>query len=186
MDARTDLRQRYCVFDTPIGLCGVAWSERGLTRLRLPEASRSAIEKRLARSGHPDAPPPRIEQVIADVQCYLTGTHVDFSSVALDFTDVVPFHRQVYEAAREVAWGRTASYGDLARQIGSPGEAREVGQALGRNPVTIIVPCHRILTSGGRIGGFSAYGGTTTKERLLSLEGVRVGVDADAPMLPGF
>jgi methylated-DNA-[protein]-cysteine S-methyltransferase len=186
MDARTDLRQRYCVFDTPIGPCGVAWSERGLTRLRLPEASRSAIEKRLAHTARADDPPPRIAQVIADVQRYLTGQRVDFASVALDFTDVVPFHRQVYEAARQVCWGRTASYGDLARQIGSPGEAREVGQALSRNPVTIIVPCHRILTSGGRIGGFSAHGGTSTKQRLLSLEGVRVGVDPDAPLLPGF
>ena len=186
MDARTDFRQRYCVFDTPIGACGIAWSEHGLTRLQLPASSRSATEKRLARSAQPDAPPPRIAEVIDEVQRYLTGTKVEFSSVALDLPDVVPFHSKVYDAARSVGWGRTASYGDLARQIGAPGEAREVGQALARNPIPIIIPCHRILTSDGKIGGFSAYGGTTTKERLLSLEGVRVGVDADAPMLPGF
>jgi methylated-DNA-[protein]-cysteine S-methyltransferase len=186
MDARSDFRQRYCLFDTPFGACGVAWSEHGLTRLQLPASVRSATEKRLARAAHADAPPPRVAEVIAEVQRYLTGTKVEFSSVALDLPDVVPFHRKVYDAARSIGWGRTASYGDLARQIDAPSEAREVGQALSRNPIPIIIPCHRILTSDGKIGGFSAYGGTTTKERLLSLEGVRVGVDADAPLLPGL
>jgi methylated-DNA-[protein]-cysteine S-methyltransferase len=186
MHARSDFRQRYCVFDTPIGPCGVAWSEHGLTRLQLPASSRSATEKRLTLAARPEAPPPRVEQVIADIQRYLAGTKVEFSSVALDLPDVAPFHRQVYDAARSVGWGRTASYGDLARQIGVPGEAREVGQALARNPIPIIVPCHRIVTSDGKIGGFSAPGGASTKERLLALEGVRVGVDADAPLLPGF
>lgn len=186
MDARSDFHQRYCVFDTPIGPCGVAWSEHGLTRLQLPASSRSATEKRLALAARPETPPSSVEQVIADLQRYLTGTKIEFSSVTLALPDVAPFHRQVYDAARSVGWGRTASYGDLARQIGAPAEAREVGQALARNPVAIIVPCHRIVTSDGKIGGFSAPGGASTKERLLALEGVRVGVDADAPLLPGF
>ena len=186
MDARTEARQRYCVFDTPIGACGVAWSEHGVTRLQLPASSRSATEARLARGARADEPPPSVAAVIAEVQRYLGGTQVDFASVALDLPDVVPFHRRVYDAARAVGWGCTASYGDLAREIGTPGEAREVGQALARNPVPLIVPCHRILTSDGKLGGFSAPGGTATKERLLALEGVRVGVDPDAPLLPGF
>jgi methylated-DNA-[protein]-cysteine S-methyltransferase len=186
MDARTAFRKRYCVFDTPIGPCGVAWSEHGLTRVQLPETSRGATELRLARSAHPDAPPPRIAALIAELQHYLAGTKVEFAAVALDMPDIAPFQRQVYDAARGVGWGCTASYGDLAREIGAPSEAREVGQALARNPIPIIVPCHRILTSDGKIGGFSAPGGTATKERLLALEGVRIGVDADAPLFPGF
>jgi methylated-DNA-[protein]-cysteine S-methyltransferase len=186
MDARTDLRQLYCVFDTPIGACGIAWNEHGITRFRLPEATRAATERRMARGAQPSEPPPRIADLIADVLRYLSGIKVDFTSVALDLPDVVPFHRQVYDAARAVRWGCTVSYGDLAREIGAPGEAREVGQALARNPIPLIVPCHRILTSDGKLGGFSAPGGTATKERLLALEGVRVGVDPDAPLLPGF
>jgi methylated-DNA-[protein]-cysteine S-methyltransferase len=186
MDARTDIRQYYCVFDTPIGACGIAWSEHGITRFRLPEATRAATERRMARGAQEAEPPPRIANVIAEVLRYCAGTKIDFTSVALDMPDVVAFHRQVYEAARAVGWGETASYGDLAREIGAPGEAREVGQALARNPIPLIVPCHRILTSDGKLGGFSAPGGTATKERLLALEGVRVGVDPDAPLLPGF
>jgi methylated-DNA-[protein]-cysteine S-methyltransferase len=189
LDTRTKppRHECYCLFDTAIGPCGVAWSERGLTWLQLPEADRGATEERLrAASGshRPDRPPPAIAQVIAAIQRYLTGAIVDFSSVALDLTDVGPFHRKVYEAARAVGWGQTASYGELARRAGSPGAARAVGQALSRNPIAIVIPCHRIVTSGNRAGGFSAFGGTCTKERLLSLEGVRVG--GDAPLLPGL
>src|SRR6266568_1344121 len=180
------IQAHYRLFDTAIGPCGVAWSERGLTRLQLPEAGPSATEKRLrkhAASASRDAPA-EIEQTIAKLQRYLTGGRLDFSSVAVDLTGIGPFQRRVYEAARSVRWGQTASYGELARQAGSPEAARAVGQALSRNPVPIIIPCHRILAKGHRIGGFSAHGGTVTKERLLALEGVRL--DADAPLLPGF
>jgi methylated-DNA-[protein]-cysteine S-methyltransferase len=181
----------YCLFDTAIGICGVAWSERGLMRLQLPEADRRATEKRLrARSARPEAedPSPATARAIADVRRYLAGNEVDFSSIALDLASVSPFHRKVYEAARSIGWGRVSSYGELARIAGSPGEAREVGQALARNPVAIIIPCHRILAkdkrNGTTIGGFSAYGGILTKQNLLALEGVSLG--DDAPFLPGL
>jgi methylated-DNA-[protein]-cysteine S-methyltransferase len=186
METRTISRTCYRLFDTAIGPCGVAWNERGLTRLQLPESDRSATERRLrtyATSASQEAPA-EIERAIANLQRYLTGRDVDFSPVALDLTEVGPFRRKVYEAARAVRWGQTASYGELARQAGSPEAARAVGQALSRNPVPIIIPCHRILAKGRRVGGFSAYGGKVTKERLLALEGVRL--DADAPLLPGF
>jgi methylated-DNA-[protein]-cysteine S-methyltransferase len=189
LDTRTKppRHESYCLFDTAIGPCGVAWSERGLTSLQLPEADRGATEERLrAASGshRPDRPPPTIAQVIAAIQRYLTGAMVDFSLVALDLTDVGPFDRRVYEAARGVGWGQTASYGELARRAGSAGAARAVGQALSRNPIAIIIPCHRIVASGNRVGGFSAFGGPCAKERLLSLEGVQV--RGDAPLLPGL
>ena len=89
--------------------------------------------------------------------------------------DGVPeFHRRVYEAARAIPPGNTLSYGDIAKRVGAPGAARAVGQALGRNPFPIVVPCHRVLAAGGKIGGFSAQGGVATKRRMLAIEGARV------------
>jgi methylated-DNA-[protein]-cysteine S-methyltransferase len=182
----TNTMAQYCLFDTAIGACGVAWSERGVTRLQLPEADAKATERRLSASAAraSRAAPAEIEQLIADVQHYLTGNRVDFAAVAIDLRGVEPFQRKVYEAARSIPWGRTVSYGELARQTGSPGAARAVGHALSRNPVPVIIPCHRILAKGHRIGGFSAPGGTFTKERLLALEGVRIA--ASTPLLPGI
>lgn len=176
--------ERYCVFETPIGPCGVAWSERGVTRLQLPEADRAATERRVMdRPARPEAADPagKIKPLVGRLQRYLTGNAVDFSSVPLDLNGIAPFHQKVYEAARSVSWGQTASYGDLARLAGSPGAARAVGQALARNPVAIIIPCHRILASGNKVGGFSAYGGIVSKERLLALEGVLLGQPQAAP-----
>ena len=81
------------------------------------------------------------------------------------------FDRQVYDVARTIPPGETASYGAIATRLGVPGAAREVGRALGRNPFAIVVPCHRVVSADGRLGGFSANGGTATKRRLLSIEG---------------
>lgn len=175
---------QYCLFDTAIGACGIAWSDRGVTRVALPEGSRAAIERRLkarapgARSGHP---PAAIWKVIAEIERYARGERVSFATAEIDLSGVDAFRRSVYAAARAVPWGETASYGEIARRVGTS-DAREVGQALSRNPVPLIVPCHRIVGSDGRLVGFSAYGGTLTKERLLALEGF----GADAPRLPGL
>ena len=95
---------------------------------------------------------------------------------------VPDFHRRVYQVARTIPPGKTLTYGDVARRLGDPGAAQAVGQALGRNPFAIIVPCHRVVAAGGRIGGFSANGGAATKRRILAIEGA----DKDAPMLPGI
>jgi methylated-DNA-[protein]-cysteine S-methyltransferase len=179
----TPSQECYCLFQTALGPFGIAWSDQGLSRLQLPEADRAATEKRLRGSASPGETPPWAEQVIAEVRRYLAGERVDFASIAIDLADVGEFRRAVYEAARAVGWGQTASYGELARRIGFPWGARAVGQALARNPVPLVVPCHRILTHDRRIGGFSAYGGTLTKQRLLALEGVHVG---GTPTLPGM
>jgi methylated-DNA-[protein]-cysteine S-methyltransferase len=109
--------------------------------------------------------------------------------VALDMEGVPPFHRRVYEIARTIPPGATLSYGDVAARLDAPGAARAVGQALGRNPFALVVPCHRVLAARGKAGGFSARGGVATKLRLLALEGAR---PADQPALfeddagPGF
>jgi methylated-DNA-[protein]-cysteine S-methyltransferase len=177
----------HCLFDTAIGPCGVAWSERGLTALQLPEADRAATERRLtaksASSGAAD-PPPWVQAVIADIARYLAGERIDFSAVAVDLAGVDPFRRTLYETMRAIGWGSTTTYGELAREAGlrDPEAARDVGQAMGQNPLPLVIPCHRVVAAGKKIGGFSAYGGTLTKERLLALEGA----DGDAPRLPGL
>jgi methylated-DNA-[protein]-cysteine S-methyltransferase len=185
MEARAPIQARYRLFETPLGPCGIAWTENGVTRLQLPESDRGATERRLRRAASAGGtPPPAIEQVIADVHWYLSGRSTDFSAVALDLAGVGAFEQAVYAQLRAVRWGKTASYGEIARRMGAPHAARAVGQALARNPIPIIIPCHRILAKGHRIGGFSAYGGRLTKERLLALEGVQL--EAAPPLLPGF
>ncbi|MCC2672079.1 MAG: methylated-DNA--protein-cysteine S-methyltransferase protein [Armatimonadetes bacterium] len=165
----------YALVDTPLGPCGLAWSGRGLARLQLPEADREATEARLLRSAlgaTPADPPAHIQDVVAELLRYLDGARTDFAQVRLDLAGVSPFYRVVYEATRTIGWGQTATYGELARLAHSPGAPRAVGQAMSRNPIPIIIPCHRILASGAGTGGFSAFGGVTTKARLLALEGV--------------
>jgi methylated-DNA-[protein]-cysteine S-methyltransferase len=187
MLTEADGPMHYCLFDTAIGAVGVAWSADGITRLQLPEANRSATQHRLrgrSASTAESQPPPKIVRVIDVVQHYMAGQRIDFSGIVLDLTGVGPFHRSTYEALRRVGWGETTTYGALARQTGDPGASRAVGQAMGRNPIPVIIPCHRVLASGGKPGGFSAFGGTVTKQRLLELEGVYL--DGGAPLLPGL
>ena len=170
--------EHYCLFETAIGACGVAWSDRGVTRLQLPEGSRSATECRLRGRGanaSAGVPPAVVRAAIRLLERYFAGEQVDLSGVALDLRGVSPFHRQIYDAARALAWGKTATYGELAQRAGARDAARAVGQAMGKNPVPIIIPCHRVLAAGGKIGGFSAHGGPGTKRRLLTLEGVHLG-----------
>jgi methylated-DNA-[protein]-cysteine S-methyltransferase len=160
-----------------------------LVGVQLPEASRAATEQRLvARTASAGAaePPPWVATAAADIRRYLAGEPVDFGSVAVDLSGLDPFRRRLYESMRTLAWGRTTTYGELARQLGSSDweAAREVGEAMGRNPVPVIIPCHRVLAAGGKLGGFSARGGAKTKARLLALEGVHL--DRGAPRLPGL
>jgi methylated-DNA-[protein]-cysteine S-methyltransferase len=116
-----------------------------------------------------------VRRAQAAIAALLRGEPRDLSGVELDMQGVPPFHRRVYEVARGIPAGSTLSYGEVAARLGSPGSARAVGQALGRNPFAIVVPCHRVLAAGGRIGGFSANGGARTKLRLLEIEGARKG-----------
>ncbi len=164
----------YTLFDTAIGRCGVAWGPRGLLRVQLPEGREDQMRARLARldgGGPPSSPPSQVEAAIAAITRLLAGGNADLTGVALDLDAVPPFHRRVYEVARSIPPGQTRTYGEIARALGAPGLSRAVGQALGRNPFPVVVPCHRVLAAGGRLGGFSAPGGITTKLRLLAIEG---------------
>jgi len=182
-----DIAMHYCLFDTGLGVVGVAWSKRGLTRLQLPESTRGGTERRL-RGPSLDMsvgePPPRIRRAMGDIESYFSGERVDFSPLVLDLASVSDFHRRIYDVTRGIGWGDTMTYGELARRVGAPGAPRAIGQAMGRNPIPIIIPCHRVLASGGKIGGFSAFGGAVTKTRLLALEGVHLG--NGTPPLPGL
>jgi methylated-DNA-[protein]-cysteine S-methyltransferase len=163
------------LFETAIGACGIAWSDRGIAGLQLPEADAQATHARLRRrtpGGREAPPPPEVRRAIEGVVALIGGAASDLSWVPLDMEPVPPFHRRVYDVARTIAPGATLTYGEIAARIGEPGEARAVGQALGRNPFPIIVPCHRVLAAGGKIGGFSAPGSIATKRRLLAIEAV--------------
>jgi len=164
----------FTLFDTAIGRCGIAWSPRGVAGVQLPEARELDTHARV-RQRFPDAheatPPPHVKRAQGGIVALLRGEPSDLSAVPLDMDGVPPFHRRVYEVARTIPPGATLSYGEVAARLGSPGASRAVGQALGRNPFAIVVPCHRVLAAGGKVGGFSANGGITTKLRLLSLEG---------------
>jgi methylated-DNA-[protein]-cysteine S-methyltransferase len=175
---RTSSDSRYCLFQTAIGACAIAWSDRGVTSLWLPESSDRATRSRVARR-YPHSlestPPPFIAHAIEGIVALLDGESRDLTDVPLDFDDDVPaFHRTVYDVARTIKPGTTLSYGEIASRIGEPDAARAVGQALGRNPIPIIVPCHRVLAADGGTGGFSAPGGTATKLQLLAIEGARL------------
>ena len=104
----------------------------------------------------------------------LSGEDADLRSVQLDLRAQSAFNAAVYELARGIAPGETSTYGEIATRLGDPGAARAVGQALGQNPIPIIVPCHRVLAAGGRAGGFSAPGGVMTKLKLLEIERSRI------------
>jgi methylated-DNA-[protein]-cysteine S-methyltransferase len=164
----------FAVFQTAIGRCAIAWGSRGIVGVHLPEAHERAMRTRVLRR-FPDAreapPPPVVGRVIDGLVALLRGELTDLSGVVLDMNGVPPFHRRVYEAARTIPPGATLSYGEVAAKVGAPGAARAVGQALGRNPFALIVPCHRVLAAGGKVGGFSAHGGVSTKARLLAIEG---------------
>jgi methylated-DNA-[protein]-cysteine S-methyltransferase len=176
----------FALFDTAIGRCGVAWGERGVAGVQLPEAgereTRARMLQRFPTAGEA-APPPEVQCVIDRIVALLCGEASDLSTIALDMDHVPAFHRRVYEAARAIPAGMTLSYGDIAARVGAPGAARAVGQALGRNPFPIVVPCHRVLAAGGKIGGFSALGGIATKRRMLAIEGARL--DGAIPLFDG-
>jgi methylated-DNA-[protein]-cysteine S-methyltransferase len=164
----------FALFETPIGACGIAWRAGALAGLQLPERDERAAMKRLARRFPELAPatmPAWVEQVADGIRTLLRGEAVDLGLVPLDFGSVAAFEAAVYRATRDIPPGRTVTYGALAERLGDTGLARAVGQALGRNPWPIVVPCHRVTAAAGGTGGFSAPGGRATKLKLLEIEG---------------
>lgn len=164
----------FALFETAIGWCGVAWGERGIVGVQLPESQEQGTRARMQRRHgglREMAPPPAVQQAIDDMVRLFQGDPSDLAAVRLDMEPVAAFNQRVYSVARTIPPGQTLTYGEIAARIGEPRMAREVGQALGQNPFSIIVPCHRVVAAGGKTGGFSARGGVATKLRMLALEG---------------
>jgi methylated-DNA-[protein]-cysteine S-methyltransferase len=174
-----DARHHYTVFETVAGYCGIAWNDVGITRVQLPGRSAGATERYLLRrlpGAELGTPTAQVTEVIAAFRQYFQGEKVDFSDIRLDLDGQEEFFKQIYAATRRVGWGHTTTYGSLAKELGAgPEAARDVGQAMARNPVPLIIPCHRVLAAGGKVGGFSAPGGSSAKIRMLELEGVHAG-----------
>ena len=166
------------IFDTAIGRCGIAWGPRGVTAVSFPERDVAKTQARLQQKcpqARPADPPPDIRSAVADILALLEGEKRDLAHIAVDDSAIPDFNRRVYAVARTIPPGETRSYGEIAKALGDPLLARDVGQALGQNPIPIVIPCHRVLAANGKSGGFSAPGGVNTKMRILSIEGAQPG-----------
>lgn len=179
--------RRYHLFETAHGRAAIGWSARGVAAFRLPAGTAGEAERSLLRR-LPEAvrsdPSPAIATVVAATQRYFAGERVDFASIPLDLGEQSPFFAQVYAAVRALGWGESTTYGAVAKSLrAGPEFARDVGQAMAANPVPLIVPCHRVLAAGNKVGGFSASGGSIAKARMLALEGIATAA-APAPPAP--
>ena len=165
--------QGLVLFETPIGPCGISWSAGGVTGLQFPGSSADETLAELGRR-FPDAravaPPEFVTEAIAAIIALLEGVDDDLTRIPLDPDHIPPFNQRVYDVTRQIPPGQTLTYGEVAAAIGEPGAARAVGRALGENPYPIIIPCHRVMAAGGKMGGFSGTGGIATKRRILAIE----------------
>jgi methylated-DNA-[protein]-cysteine S-methyltransferase len=171
------------LFETKAGPVRLRWNERGLSAIEMPELPPRELRAALAGQNG-IAAPDFVREAAGALKQHLDGEPQDLSRLPLDLTLLGDFQRAVYQAVRALPSGRTATYGEIAALLGKPGASRAVGQALGRNPFLVAVPCHRVLAAGGAPGGFSAPGGVITKQRLLSLEGVRLAIAHGLPFDP--
>jgi len=166
----------WITFPTSLGICGVSWDAQGITSFFLPEAPGKSVEtplKRMTESKRASSDPPFwVKELIKKVKAHLKGEVQDFSNLPLHFIETSEFMRSVYGATKKIRCGEVVTYGEIAARIGKPNATRAVGAALGRNPIPLIVPCHRVVASSGKLGGYSAPGGVKTKAALLELEGV--------------
>ena len=172
---------------TPVGWCAVVTGPAGLKRIFLAEPGRKNIEASVARQ----FPGSRADkEVCRDAIAFISGYFEQGASVQLpgqlDFEKATAFQRRVWKLAVTIPFGQVRSYGWMAKQLGCRGAARAAGSALGRNPLPLIVPCHRIVCSSGRMGGFSAGGGTVLKRRLLEHEGIKVDSQGRVVVWPDF
>lgn len=166
----------YSLFATPIGRCGIAWRGECICGVALPDRDDAATIVALRRGASDLAlgePPAQVQDAIARIKDLLAGAKVSFATIPLDLDGTSAFERDVYAQTIEIAAGMTRTYGEIAKALGDPLAARAVGRALGRNPVPIIVPCHRVLAANGKLGGFSAPGGRNAKLALLDIEKAR-------------
>ncbi len=176
----------YALFDTAIGRCGLAWGDAGIVAVRLPDTCDAKAQARFEQrfpGVEVREPTPEIAAAITRIQGLLTGAKDDLADIVLDMNGISDFQRKVYAIGRAIPPGQTLTYGEVARRLGDPTASRAVGEAMGKNPFPIIMPCHRVQGADGKLGGFSAPGGGVTKLKLLEIEGA-TSVDA-LPLFAG-
>lgn len=156
------------VFPTSLGWFGLLGDGQAVLRVVIGHTSAGTVRRKLAskitneRDWCPD--------VRSRLEDYAAGVVVDFDDVQLDLRGLTDFRLKVMGHVREIGYGRTQSYGEVAKEVGSPGAARAVGSVMAENPVPVLVPCHRVIASRGRLGGFSAPQGIRLKQRMLEME----------------
>ncbi len=163
------------LFDTPLGRCGIAWGDKGVMAASFPEADDGLTRKRLLKRAQDaeeaTSPPPHILEAISAIVRLMQGEPETLEDIQLDLSGISAFEQQVYALSRAIEPGKTRTYGDLAKDLGDVAYSQRVGQSLGRNPIPIIIPCHRIVGVDNKMTGFSAPGGIDTKRALLKIEG---------------
>ena len=175
MDRPVDDQASVTAFETSLGWMAIAWTERGLARFTMGHPSAQAA---LASAGGDAVPtdqaPQQVCELVERMQAYAAGEPVTFSDLKLDLSHLSEFQKRVVTLCRKIPRGKTLTYGELAAKAGSPGAARAVGSVMAKNRFPIVVPCHRVVGSGGGLGGFSAPEGVSLKTRMLQLEGCQL------------
>ena len=162
---------RYALIDTALGTFGIAWTDLGVARVALPGRDRARTEVWISRDpAEPGFPDGKLAALPERIRRYAEGEKIDFGDVPLDLTGAPEFNRQAYAELLKIGYGETTTYGAIARTLGDVAMSRAVGQAMGANPIPLIIPCHRVLGADGTTGGFSSPGGVTAKMRMLALE----------------
>jgi methylated-DNA-[protein]-cysteine S-methyltransferase len=163
----------YTCFQTMWGTVSFAATDKGVCGLCLPVGSPRRAEA-IARRRWPEAKrqPELMRGLQRRIAAYFSGERISFD-VPVDLAGLTEFQRAALRACSTIPYGTTTTYGRLAAMIGRPGAARAIGGAMARNPIPLIIPCHRVLAADGGLGGFSAEGGVDVKSRMLRLEGVR-------------
>ncbi|NLX22714.1 MAG: methylated-DNA--[protein]-cysteine S-methyltransferase [Phycisphaerae bacterium] len=176
--------KRYAILEVGPGAVILAASRHGLSELVITRRTKSAAE-RLAQKRWPEAAPDPIlfPALREQLRAYFAGQRVRFD-VKLDLDALTPFQRSVLRACARIRYGATMTYGQLADRVGHPGAARAVGGALARNPVPLVIPCHRVVAADGSLGGFSAEQGVALKRWLLDLEAAKRPSSSDPAMTP--
>lgn len=162
---------KYAIFPVRWGYFGLLSTEKALLRTCLPAPSAAAVKMHLLggiNQAKADSKMPL--QLQQKITAYFEGTCVDFSDARLDLSDLSPFAKRVLLTCAKVTYGHTTTYSRLAQMARSPHAARAVGNILSKNPLPLIIPCHRIIRNDGRLGGFSAPQGTILKQKLINLE----------------
>ncbi|HNS86830.1 MAG TPA: MGMT family protein [Parvularculaceae bacterium] len=168
-------QRSYAIFDTEVGRCALLWRGEMLTGVLLPaendDAMRAAIRRRDPEAIEENSLNQAATVAIDRIRWHCSGETVDYSDILLDRSTIEPLANRIYDILLRTPFGATTTYGAIAEELGDKNLSRAVGAAMGANPFPIIIPCHRVTGAGGKMGGFTAPGGTGTKKKLLDIEG---------------